>query len=315
MIFDDNDIGSATVYTMSSSLFTSDGTYTWYVRGQRYANSQWSSEASATFVYDTTKPTVLDFYTSDPTTRNLAPTFCWTTNDALSGIQRVELWRTKANGETCLNGTESACQWTLATTSYTANTGNNNVPDNSLSADGVYYYGIHAIDNAGNCTREDGQACNATLTATNLKQIIYDIAPPILSLASPAEHSWIGSITNLTWAYSDAGVGVDVCNATMKSLVGGAWTNTAIFQGCNNLTAAVSAAPTGYCNQEGMDKCRLVLYAKDKFNQEATKNFYFGADFSNPGQVSLTIEGSPTLSALNFSWLPVTDQYSGINHY
>jgi len=131
--------------------YSSPGTYTAKVIVER--GSAAPAEARVTITVsaaaDTTKPTVSSLsVTPSSVTLGSSFTISYSVSDAGgSGLNRVELWRADDSGGSPVNWAE------VKRTSASGNSYSGSFTD-APSSSGTYWYGIHAVDNAGNWAPE-----------------------------------------------------------------------------------------------------------------------------------------------------------------
>jgi len=119
---------------------------------------------------DTTLPVVSAFSVT-PTTltvgASLTANYTVTDNTALS---RAELWRAPS-GTNCTDTVKTGCVWTQVTSANITGTSRTGTFTSSPTAAGTFYYGLHAVDAAGNVGNESSAVRvvvnAATQTCTN----------------------------------------------------------------------------------------------------------------------------------------------------
>jgi len=193
-----------------ATLDLAQGSYQLRVRARDNVGniSGWSNSAS-NVLFDKTAPLVTSLTASPNPTRS-APVLYFSYVDnttASSGINRVEVWRTTDD-----NGVPQEPGWTqiaaLAggmTTTYT---------DRGVGA-GIYWYGLHVVDNAGNCITETGAHCGGvTSDEADVRfpagplRVVYDTTPPAVTSVSPSSGTYNCSAANplqITAQGQDAG--------------------------------------------------------------------------------------------------------------
>ena len=121
------------------------------------------STACQTALTDTTAPRVTAF-TITPTTltvgASLTANYTVTDNTALA---RAELWRAPS-GTNCTDTVKTGCVWTQVTSANITGTSRTGTFTSSPTAAGTFYYGLHAVDAAGNIGYESA-AVRVTVNA------------------------------------------------------------------------------------------------------------------------------------------------------
>lgn len=149
------------------------------------------------------------------------PTAKWNASDSVSGIMQVELWRADYDNSTtdgdgkCIPGDIAACNWSqtpnpLWTDPAAANTGSGR-DDNTAADIGDYMYGMHFVDNAGNCVLENNQPCAGTGNPVYVKMQVNCAAPaftvsdgvnPAWNPSDTVAGTWSGATGSAVWGYS-----------------------------------------------------------------------------------------------------------------
>ena len=198
----------STSFTNGSNISqSSNGTWTLYIEAEDDSNNVGSTN-SGTYRVDKQDP-VVDSLTVDGKTNATedpiqnsdgSPNVVWTSSDALSGVDEVEVWRADDNGGSPVNWGQ-------------VNTG---VEDGSFSdnpGDGTFWYGVHVIDNAGNCALEDGSDCSSG--DGDPVRVLVDQDDPVVTI-NGAPGSWQSSNSLMTVDCSDSGSG---CNNSADGYV------------------------------------------------------------------------------------------------
>lgn len=128
----------------------------------------------------------IDAFDVQPRLLNIArpaPTISWTVSDTGgSYLKQVEVWRTTdAGGAPDKNGWQKISEHSAPVNS---NTWSGSASDNSLT-DGVWWYGLHVLDNAGNLT--DESTLGNLYEAGPIKALRDTIAPTIKINTSPEQ--------------------------------------------------------------------------------------------------------------------------------
>ncbi|MDP2637408.1 MAG: hypothetical protein Q8P03_02240 [bacterium] len=147
----------------------------------------------------------------------------WSASDAGgSGIQKHEVWRAPDAGG-------SPGTW-------------NRIQDNATSpfaespAAGTYWYGVHTIDNAGNCINEQGNHCGGVTSDSldertvrgPIKVVFGDQIAPTVDSFSISPTTWTNGNITVTWTASDPGGSiqeVEVWRAPDAGGSPGSWSN------------------------------------------------------------------------------------------
>jgi xylan 1,4-beta-xylosidase len=129
----------------------------------RFVCTTCANSAAAASAGDTTYPTIGSFTTSVGSVRG-----AWSATDD-TGLARAELWRALFQAASCNDTVKTNCQWgTVPITTQTVSgaTGSGTLIDTLTGlAAGDYWYGVHIIDQAGNCITEGGRSCGGAAPA------------------------------------------------------------------------------------------------------------------------------------------------------
>lgn len=148
-----------------------------------------SYNSNQVIIADTVAPKVLSINAGTPT--RLAPVINFTASDTGgTGISYYQVWRTTAanypDGWSNVSGNVTSASWT----------------DNAAGA-GVWWYGLHVVDGAGNCITEGGQHCGGVQgdsldprTAVPPVQVVRDTTPPNTPAFSPPQGTYACSASN-----------------------------------------------------------------------------------------------------------------------
>jgi len=207
----DNASGIKTVYyrcntsdtynSTSSASFSYTCSYTGGQTAQAYAvdnaNNQ-SGVSSVNYYIDKTAPTISAFSPSITPT-NSYPVLNFTVSDTGgSNLFQFELWRAPD-----VNGSPGT--WALVTS--TQNTALTSLTDNTLTSDGAYWYGFHALDAAGNCITENGSHCGGVTsdsldprTSVGPDKVVYDTTAPTPN--PPTVSGTALSSSSISWTIS-----------------------------------------------------------------------------------------------------------------
>lgn len=192
------------------------GTNTCRIRTVSQDNSvpAWSSFSATRYFNIDWQAPMFSKMTPAQTPTAQAPQIAFDVSDNY-GIFKVELWRAQYTSE-CRNGTEPECDWGSGPVNETMIPGQKAIVDSTLNISGTYWYGLHALDNAGNCIDEQGHHCGGVENDSLLRlpvgpvQVVFDNTPPS---PNPPTLSQIPPIaeTSITWQVSqgsDSGVGL-----------------------------------------------------------------------------------------------------------
>jgi len=222
-------------------------------------------EATRLFSLDITAPVVSDFTVSGGRVENMpifttAPLINWIVSDSNgSAVKEVEVWRTND-----VSGSPNNSAWSLVA---------DNIPaagsfTDALIPDGTYWYGIHVIDNAGNCIDEQGLHACGGVSSDSLDfrdskgpiRVIKDTQPPIVEITGPSFEDWYENNFVVTYTATDANI--QTCTFEHSSNGGAAW-STPVSANCGgtNLTQVLDVS--SWCPVSGQDICGVRITATD----------------------------------------------------
>lgn len=167
---------------------------------QAHNSAGWSAVSNTLYFQtqgaDTTKPTVNSLSVS-PSAVTLSSSFTisYSVSDTGgSGLNRVELWRANDSGGSSIGWAE------VKRTSASGNRYSGSFTD-APSSGGTYWYGIHAVDNAGNWAAESSPVrVTVTEADTTADAVPYNLV--VRTKGEPAQTQWgIGVYHHLTWDY------------------------------------------------------------------------------------------------------------------
>lgn len=156
-------------------------------------------EADARVISDNTPPSQVNLTLTPPIT-NANFTLTWTAatdppipptppNDPGSGLSHYEMWRAVYNSVNCNGTTMTGCTWVKIGADIPAGT----LTTTDSPVPGVFWYGIHAVDNVGNWSAE--------LTS---RQGTKDVVAPAVPTCVPAAGTY-GSTQSVTCTGVDQG--------------------------------------------------------------------------------------------------------------
>lgn len=268
-------------------------------------------------IYDTVDLVEKDL-TQDPvknTTGNVSIT--WTASDSGgSGLASVEIWRTVDDGL----GAPDDTLWELAGTE-TVNPSGATFIDNPTDGilpteEGIYWYGIHVKDSAGNCLTEDAKECGTANTVSGrtvrgpIESIVDGTAPSINF--NPTSRPWSSNDISVTLNVSDNVSGIsdpslEYCWTTSSSCAPGIpYTDGEIVTQSSDESWRICAVARDL-NTNSRSACQ-AFYDKDAqaptVDSISITNFAIGNIVNSPGepneQWTVSDQTAPTLSGIDF---------------
>ncbi|MDO8474140.1 MAG: tandem-95 repeat protein [bacterium] len=260
------------------------------------------------FTVDATAPTIA-FFGITPEVPNWANnafpsiTINWNVSDSGGAhLDRVEAYRAAfdstdpdGDGQRCDNASKLDCVWVQAGSavplpdSDSWNCGTITCPDRIIDnpGSGAWWYGMHVVDKAGNCKREDGSACTAATGSTNLKRAWVDTVNPSTAVTSPVAGTWFRNDFNATFDDSDLGGSGFAASCQYEYIglnpSGPNTTSGVLTRACDLDTKNIAVGAVDICRFEEQNRCRVRTKAFDRAgNTSGWQTASFGVDLTEP---------------------------------
>ncbi|PIV10063.1 MAG: hypothetical protein COS49_02565 [Candidatus Portnoybacteria bacterium CG03_land_8_20_14_0_80_41_10] len=224
------DSGGYSVCTSPKSYTVAQGTHTFQVKAINLFGED-PTPASYTWLVDTTLP-VVSAFDVQPKNLNIAnptDTITWTVTDSGgSYLDHVEVWR--APDSAGVPGT-----WSKIGSNYNAPANSNSWTSSTTDSptDGIYWYGLHVVDKAGNWGTEPAPI-----------QVTVDKTRPPKPTCTPGTGNYATSVT-VTCSDTETGVTIRyTTNGTAPTTSSTQYTSALTFTSTTTLTVAAWDAAT-----------------------------------------------------------------------
>ncbi|MCP6718328.1 MAG: PKD domain-containing protein [Patescibacteria group bacterium] len=251
---------------------------------------------------DTIDPEATSFGTdpSDPNWINGADpnlTVSWTVTDGGgSHLNYVEVWRADDVGG-------SPGTWTMVGDNYYAPVGSDFWASSTTHStsdylqDGIWWYGLHVIDNNGNWADEGGPV-----------KVRVDTTEPNSQIQSPSSGTWYSNDFSLDTLDEDLGSGLDngLCEYKIipyEDTNGDGIAETErtssgwLSRTCNSLSTIITVGTADYCKYQAEDACWVNIHSTDNAGNQhsesvesgSIKNYHIDWTYPEVGIVSPVI--------------------------